>query len=367
MAQSTTSTSPWPGANPYLLGTDTIPGVLPEGARLYGLGGWNANKQSLANQQLQNLSNRNNQVTGAQGVANSALTGAFDPKLQAIDKANAMMVDPTKAFASLGGANPMGALQQMLTGQVDTSSLNPVVQNAFRRMGESFNEQALPNIRGAAVASGQYGSSRQGIAEGLAARDLANSMGDLSSNLYNQAYNQAQQQRYGTANQMAGLGVNTAEGNANRDLNAQNINIQSALDQNRQAMMNSAQQLANRQAGLGMYGVANSLNDTNYQQKQGLLNEPTNANWQNLSKYASLVQPSAGFGGVTTQNVDNGGNKATNYLGTGLGLLGSLGSTNIGGKSLLDQAWNYFSGSGSQSDNLNTAVNNLVDYSGLYS
>lgn len=49
--------------------------------------------------------------------------------------------------------------------------------------------KALPNVRSGAVQAGQYGGSRQGLAEANAIRDTMRTIGDESANIYNNAYN----------------------------------------------------------------------------------------------------------------------------------------------------------------------------------
>lgn len=332
------------------------PGIFPEAQRLYQQQGWTQGMQDLTTQQGQNVANRAGQVDQAYGVGNAAINGQFDPNVSRVGNIsgpngiNAQSVDPTQAFASMGAANPTGSIQQMLTGQVNTSSLNPVVQSALRRMGEGFNEQVLPNIRGNAVAAGQYGSSRQGIAEGLASKGLLYSMGDTANSMYNQAYQQAQQNMYGTANNMAGLGLNNAQGNANRDLSAQTSNASNqlatqqfnanlGLQNNQQAMQLAQQQLANRAQGLNILGTGNALQDQNYQQQLGLLDAPNQYNWNNLNRYASIVTPGAGIGGQSSSTAPNNTNPLAGALGGALagaqlasmtGLLGTGAGAGIG-------------------------------------
>jgi hypothetical protein len=332
------------------------PGIFAEAQRLYQSGGWRPEQQALVDEQNKNLGSRVNQAGSAYGVGNAAINGQFDPRISSVgniqgaDKIVAQMVDPTKAFASLGAANPTGAIQQMLTGRADTSTLDPVVQSAFRRLGEGFNEQVLPGIRGNAIASGQYGGSRQGIAEGLASRGLLYSMGDVANNMYNQAYQQAQQNMYGTANNMAGLGINNSQSNASRDLSAQTSNASNqlaaqtfnatlALQKNQQAMQLAQQQLANRTAGLNAFGVGNALQDQNYQQRLGLLDAQDQHNWNNLNNYSSIVQNGARLGGTATMSQPNytnpisgafGGALAGAQLANMTGLMGSSTGAGLG-------------------------------------
>lgn len=81
----------------------------------------------------------------------------------------------------------------LLSGQALDPNTNPGLRGAIsaaqRPLYEQLNEQILPNIRGEAVGSGNYGSSRQGIAEGLAAGRTQAAAGDAASNIAFQGYN----------------------------------------------------------------------------------------------------------------------------------------------------------------------------------
>lgn len=401
---------PWVGVQPYLTGrpgvrnpltgqtTGAVSGIYPEAQRLYGDQGWTPEMQSLTDTQQQTIQNRTGgQVDRFNTLSNGLSGGQYDPNVQRVGgttarmidsrdtsalmidprDTTASMVDPRSAFASMGGANPMQSIRGMLSGQANTATLDPVVNTAMRRMGENFNEQVMPGINQGAVAAGQYGGSRQGIAQGLAAKGLAYSMGDTASNMYNQAYQQAQQNMYGTANNMAGLGLSNSTNNAdrdfqsqtnnanrdfesqsrnanldfqsqtnnaNRDLEAQsrnaNLDFQSqsrnadiSLANNSQAMQNSGQQVQNRLLGLQTMQGGNALNDQAYNQQMGLNNARNDYNWNNLNRYASIVQPGSGIGGTTTSSTSGGGNGGAGLLGgalAGAQLGGMFGSAGMG-------------------------------------
>ena len=373
---------PWSGVQPYLIGgsytdpntgqvTQTGTGIYPEAQKLYQNQGWTQGMTDLTGAQSQNVAGRSGQVQQAYGVGNQALNGGFDPNISRIgntngvgnisaDQVRAMMVDPTQAFGSLGGANPTQSIQQMLTGRANTSTLDPVVNSALTRMSDNFNTQVLPGIDQGAVAAGQYGGSRQGIAQGLAMKGLSQSMGDTAANMYNNAYNTAQQNMYGTANNMAGLGLNNAQANANRDLTGQTTNAGNnlqagltnaanqmqtqqfnanlGLQNNTQAMQLAQQQLANRAQGLSLLGQGNQLQDQNYSQQMSLLDAPNQYNWNNMNKYASIVTPGAGIGGSSTSNQQTSTNPFAGALG------GALGGAALAGA--LPAAWGVTSGMG---------------------
>lgn len=68
--------------------------------------------------------------------------------------------------------------------------LASAAQAAARPLTQNLTENILPQIRSGAGQAGQYGSSRQGIAEGIAARGTQQAIGDQTANMYSQAYGQ---------------------------------------------------------------------------------------------------------------------------------------------------------------------------------
>jgi hypothetical protein len=80
-----------------------------------------------------------------------------------------------------------------LLGAADVMN-NPMLaqaaQGAIRPVAEQLTEQILPNIRGGAVQTGQYGGSRQALAEGTAIGKATRAMGDITANMYSNAYQQ---------------------------------------------------------------------------------------------------------------------------------------------------------------------------------
>lgn len=114
--------------------------------------------------------------------------------------------DPTQnvgfgAAQQLMGANDpsqfagYGAINQLLA--AGNAGNNPFFQDtlqaSLRPVTQAFNEQILPGIRSNAAAMGQVGSSRQGIAEGLAGARANQQMADIAAQMGNQAYGQGLQ------------------------------------------------------------------------------------------------------------------------------------------------------------------------------
>jgi len=91
------------------------------------------------------------------------------------------------------------------------SGMADVIQD---RMNRNLIENQLPAVGHGAIGTGQYGGSRQGIAEGQAIGRTNEAMGDALAQLYGDAYGQGlEQQRAGmlTAPQTAQMGMAPAE------------------------------------------------------------------------------------------------------------------------------------------------------------
>ncbi len=103
------------------------------------------------------------------------------------------------------GTGTYDALRSMMSATPDMDVWGPVMDAAQRRPLQAFNEQVLPGIRSGAIGSGQYGGSRQGIAEGIAMRGLGDTLGDIQSRIAQMAASEALQQRTAGAGIGAGL------------------------------------------------------------------------------------------------------------------------------------------------------------------
>jgi hypothetical protein len=123
-------------------------------------------------------------VPGMQNIADAG--SAYTTKLLASDPSQAgrgsVLAKPGYDQAAL----------DFLMGKVLYPESNPALQGAIdaavRPITEQLTTEQLPAIRGDAVTSGNFGSSRQGIAEGLASGQASTAIGDTSANLANEGY-----------------------------------------------------------------------------------------------------------------------------------------------------------------------------------
>jgi len=78
-----------------------------------------------------------------------------------------------------------------LIGTLDVAN-SPLVQNqigqANRQVTEDFNRNIMPTIGVDALTAGQYGGSRQGVAEGMAASNAQNIMADQATDIMSDAF-----------------------------------------------------------------------------------------------------------------------------------------------------------------------------------
>lgn len=311
---------PWTGAQPYLLGQNGNPGVFPQAAEQFNTGGWSDEMQGLTDQYAGNIGAWAPQNTQLLSAAQSAIGGGFDPTVTPTANVNAQMVNPTEAFSSMGAADPTSSLSRLLSGQADTTALNGYMDSAMGRMTDNFQRSVMPSLRSGARLAGQYGSSRQGIAEGLAADGLTDSMSDLSANMYNNAFNTAQQNMYGTANNLSGLALTNAQANANRDLAGQQANAGINFQNNAQQMQLSGQQLGNVTQGANLLGAGMGLDNSAYQNALAAMQAPNAYNQNNLNNYANIISTGAGMGGTSSssQSTPTTSNPFSSMTGGGL-------------------------------------------------
>jgi hypothetical protein len=163
------------------------------------------------------------QALGQQGNVAGAYGDIFGQQLQ--------QYDPGQTQG--GQTDVSGALgQQLAGGGGQNPYLDQLVQGAAQGQINSFNRNVLPGIRTEAQGAGQIGGTRQGIAEGIAGGDLAQSIGNTSANIYGNAFNtQAGLQGQAVQNVLGAQTADQAAGLQGAGLNNQNYQqyIQSLL------------------------------------------------------------------------------------------------------------------------------------------
>lgn len=156
---STTSSEPWVGQQPYL--TDLF----------------------------SNAGNLYHDVANWPGFYPGTTAAPFTPaELSALQKQADVAVGPA-SYMTAQGANA----QNFLLGPALMPQSNPAIQQAalgaLTPLEWQLTQKDLPAIRSGAVEAGQYGGSRQGIAEANAIRDTLRTGADTVANIFNNAYN----------------------------------------------------------------------------------------------------------------------------------------------------------------------------------
>lgn len=92
-------------------------------------------------------------------------------------------------FANLGQGSAQFGLQDVLYPQTNPA-LEATITAAQRPVVQQFTDAGgvLSQIRDSATGAGQYGGTRQGIAEGIAMGRLGQTLGDISSNIATEGY-----------------------------------------------------------------------------------------------------------------------------------------------------------------------------------
>jgi hypothetical protein len=272
--------------------------------------------------------------------------------------ATTSLSDLNNAGQTLGEVDPTTSLKRLLSGQIDNPYLNAINQGninqsmqGYNDMLQNLNQQVMPGINSDAFAAGQYGGSRQGIAQGLAlqqaernARDLTQSNVTAGNQLFGNAYQNAQQNMYGTANSLMSLAGQNQQFNASNLNNMEQFNAGNMLQkgqfdtgqQNNMEQFNAANLLQNNQYGANLenqFALSNAKNaadvstaNAGYTTQAGLANANNtlsqsqfnanaynNAALNNMQQSNNMSQFNSNLGlqnntqqmGQTTQNLQN--------------------------------------------------------------
>lgn len=251
---------PWGGQQPYLKDIYAQTGGLYgsgmgytpySGPRVAGLS--DIQRQGMETG-YQNILSGNTPAQAAGGMLNKTLQGDY-----------------------LGGANPY---------------LDQVFATSAQNVTDQFNRNILPSIKTAGVQSGMYDSSRQGIAEGLAAGEAQKNLAQLSANIYAPAY----------------------ESERGRQIQA--------------AMLAPSLSNWDAQQLMGLGGIEQDMTQRELDAMQQYWNEYQQAPWSRLGSYTTNVMGMGTPGGTTSTTQEGaGGFSPTGMLGgaaLGAGIGGML-------------------------------------------
>jgi len=272
-------------------------------------------------------------------AANKLMGGQIAPQMTAatINAPNQNSLNLTRSYDQFingeSGNNPFltGAIQKGIN--QGTNAFQNMQSDAARNMLESI----LPNIRGGAIASGQYGGSRQGISESKALNDFSTQMGraatqigqgaiDSAINAQAGAYNQDQSNKLSATTSLGGQQYGVAGQNAGNMQQANQANMGAKISANQ---MNTAGLLSG-------IGALSGLSAADY----NMADRYNNADFNRMQQSIGLLQPFAGKGSPI--NVPYNQPISSNTMGGAIG-----GATTAMG------LYNMFKG-----NNNNTTVNN---------
>ena len=175
-------------------GGSTSQGIL-SGINQAATGGSNYNNSSVSNQGSTTLG------TGVWGAQSPYLQDLF-ARAQGMSQGGGYMPNYGQAQGALN------ASQAGLMGMAGDQSVDPLMGAYANQLGRQFNQQILPGLRGNAQQAGGLGSSRAGIAQGLAGAQFGQQLQDFGAQLYGGQQDrrlQAQMGLQGLAGQQASL------------------------------------------------------------------------------------------------------------------------------------------------------------------
>ncbi len=143
--------------------------------------------------------------TAMQGATNLYNQGGFSPVVGMSD-ATKLGLDTNLNLANNIESNIMPQAQDSFmsllnSNLVGSNELQSAIGAATQPVMQQLERYAVPQTQDAALAAGQFGSSRQGIAEGLARSDANQTMANIGSSMSWNALQQDQQNKqFGTSN-----------------------------------------------------------------------------------------------------------------------------------------------------------------------
>jgi hypothetical protein len=284
------------------------------------------------------------------GAANSLIGGntAVGASLPAYAVGNQIKapaqnnIDLSSTFGTLLGGGNTDALMKSL--QAGNALTNQQLAQSQASLTDNFQKTVLPSIRGGAIAAGQYGSSRQGIAEGNAIQGLTKQLNDQATqvslansannaNALAGAYENGQNRALSAAQGLSAQQYATAGQNANTANQAEFMNVGNSFDASK---FNASTQNQVNQANAGNAAAGAGLLGGLLGQTYGVGNAQDNYGLTRAQGVNGLLAPYLSANSTTTSTQPLYQNTANNVLGGALGglqlggLLGGGGKTSSG-------------------------------------
>lgn len=229
-------------------------------------------------------------------------------------------------IGGIGGASDvLGNLAQG-GGKITSDDINKMAKDLYQsdrvdsqvaQLSKDVNEGLkgqLQNLNQQSSASGNMGSSRAGVAEGVATGKAADAIAQGSAAIKNQAMQDATQQAIGTLSGNVSNQMGAASQWGNLGLGAGQLGGTSANISN--------QILQNQLTGAGItQNQAQNVLNNNWFNQQG----QANAGWDNLSKLLGMAGSIGGLGG-TNNSTGKGGSSVSGAMGGLGGLMAGAGA-----------------------------------------
>jgi hypothetical protein len=292
-------------------------------------------------------------------LQNDLTGGTYNTNFGDVGDVTASLSNLNRARTAQGALDPTNALSEILRGdpttnpylaQMNQASINQSMQgynDALQKAGQTV----LPQIKQDAFASGQYGGSRQGIAEGIIgqqlginARDLGQRAMDTGASLYGSAFENAQQRMAGAAGDLNTQAAQNEQYNASTLNDVAKFNADLAFKNRAQSMeqaqnnLNNALQAYN--VGKATYADVTAAQDALYGTQTDVEKTQLQRTLDMLNIQSGIYGTASGLGGQSvsmgTSSAPSGGGSSTvgNILG-GLsgatGLLSMAGGGGLGG------------------------------------
>ncbi|MCM8884551.1 MAG: hypothetical protein LC541_14865 [Candidatus Thiodiazotropha sp.] len=160
-----------------------VPGIYPEAMAQYKHAKWTPDEQKFMMQEVEpSIGDHRTSEQEGQALADDLSGGQYD----------------------VGDLMSPG-VEAQTTGKPDASVYDPVLKHAMDSVIDRYQREIMPSIGDEAQSYGQYGGSRQGVAEGLAAQGLEKTLGDMSARMNLGAYTDAQSRVIPATQARAGL------------------------------------------------------------------------------------------------------------------------------------------------------------------
>lgn len=330
----TETRDPWSGQQPYL--TDAFQKAYNVNKAQMGTQGYTGDFVAAPTQDMLNAFQTALGSSANTGISDTAAGQSLNWGNQLLSQGSAFINDG-KQFADRGINGLWDLSQSDLTGKnienagryANNSYMDGMIQGALRDGQRAVTEQMLPEINRNAGGTGNYNSSRAGIAEGMVARGWSDQAADVSSTMRGNAYQAGIGASQNDTNAMIQAMSNSGQMGLSMAQTGNSISQTGMAGLGQAAQINAASQALKSQNFADQVTAATALNGFD----QGVLNNAQmkqqygdDRDWNTLGKYYSMIGDKS-WGGTTNSTGTTTKQESPSLmssLGSGLGILGSL-------------------------------------------